>query len=141
MHGGVSTLAILSAGKGHLTSVDVNYRNHAHEEVEVNGLRERWTFEHSDSHDFWQDNELKYDLIYVDGSHKWPQCFEDMVEAWEVLEKGGVLICDDFVHSSNQKMDTDGSVEYGVSFAICNLIRDKKIRKIYSTDKLFVAFK
>lgn len=138
---GVSTLAILMAGAGNLTSVDVSPVTHAPEEVEVNNFKERWAFVNQDSHDYWKSNNEKFDLIYVDGSHKWPQCYEDMMEAWERLSEGGLLICDDFTHKCNMAIDTDGTVEYGVSFAVCNLICEKRIKKIDATTRLFMAYK
>ena len=38
----------------------------------------------------------KFDLIYVDGGHEARDCLSDAVMAWELLEKGGVMILDDY---------------------------------------------
>lgn len=139
---GVSTLAILQGGNGMVLSVDVNPQTHANEEVEVNGFRERWSFHHSDSTDFFKQNELTFDYIYVDGSHKYPKCQDDLFMAWECLQTGGILIADDFTHPKNQVVDKDGeTVEYGVSFAVCNLIKEKRITRIDSTTRLLIMYK
>lgn len=44
--------------------------------------------------DLIQDN-VKAQLIYIDGDHKAAEVLTDLVLAWEVLEVGGVLLCDD----------------------------------------------
>jgi predicted O-methyltransferase YrrM len=38
-----------------------------------------------------------YDLIYVDGSHKYLDCFNDMVSSWSLLSNYGVLAVDDYL--------------------------------------------
>jgi predicted O-methyltransferase YrrM len=43
-------------------------------------------------------NGNKFDFIYVDGSHKCLDCYTDMVLAWGLLEKGGVLAVDDVLY-------------------------------------------
>lgn len=39
-----------------------------------------------------------FDFIYVDGSHKCLDCYADMVMAWNLLRKGGVLAVDDVLY-------------------------------------------
>lgn len=139
---GVSALALLMGGVNHLTSVDVDPLNKATQEVEANGYRKQWKFIMMKSEQFWRDVVGKYDLIYVDGSHKYPTCQDDLMNAWERLRPGGILIADDFTHPKNQAVDIDGTtVEYGVSFAVCNLIKEKRIKRIDSTTRLFIAYK
>lgn len=139
---GVSTLAILMAGKGSLTSVDVNFQNHAHDEVEVNNFRTRWSFHNDDSKEFWRDNIFRYDLVYIDGSHKYPQCYEDLVKGWDCLNEDGILIADDYTHPKNITVDTDQETsEYGVSYSVCKLMQERPINKIKATKHLWIAFK
>lgn len=38
-----------------------------------------------------------YDLIYVDGSHHYPDVINDAKNSWLMLKKGGILIFDDFL--------------------------------------------
>lgn len=128
---GVSALAILAAGKGELASVDPIPNVHAIEEVEVNGLRDRWAFHNMTSDRFFTQNEVTYDLIYIDGSHKYENVKPDLFNSWDALNSGGLLIADDYVHPGNQRVDKDGTtVEYGVSYALWELVADKGIDKI-----------
>ena len=43
------------------------------------------------------DNNLTFDLIYIDGYHKAEQVLKDFKNAWKVLNKDGILIFDDFI--------------------------------------------
>lgn len=42
------------------------------------------------------NNEMKFDIIYVDGSHEYMEVYEDCVFSWELLKEGGLLILDDY---------------------------------------------
>jgi len=39
----------------------------------------------------------KYDFIYVDGSHKCLDCYNDMVLSWRLLSNNGILAKDDYL--------------------------------------------
>lgn len=41
-------------------------------------------------------NHHHYQLVYVDGSHEARDVLTDMVLAWGMLERGGVMVCDDY---------------------------------------------
>ena len=45
---------------------------------------------------FEQNPDKKYDFIYIDGSHKAEEVLDDCVSSWKILNKGGLLILDDF---------------------------------------------
>ena len=51
-----------------------------------------------DSRVYWQENtgEAQFNLIYVDGDHTYEGCLTDSVNAWRLLEPGGVIIWDDY---------------------------------------------
>ncbi len=49
------------------------------------------------SDNFFQDNDLTFDVIYVDGYHKAEQVFKDCVNSWKILNINGIMICDDFI--------------------------------------------
>lgn len=114
---GFSTLAILEAGAKLLLSVDPNVLALGHEEAVANGYTNHiWTCCRSEL--YWYENDSKFDLIYVDGSHLYYDVKSDLWKAWERLNPNGLLMIDDWDHKNNQKVDTDGkSVEYGVSLA------------------------
>lgn len=114
---GFSTLALLEAGAKHLTSVDSNTLALGKEESEANGYTNHvWTC--CKSSKYWAENSTQFDVIYVDGSHLYEDVSLDLKEAWKRLNKGGLLMIDDWEHKNNQKVEEDGkSVEYGVSLA------------------------
>ena len=49
------------------------------------------------SDDFFLKNDQKYDVIYVDGHHLAEQVYKDAVNSWNVLNKKGLLIFDDYI--------------------------------------------
>jgi len=42
-------------------------------------------------------NSLKFDFIYVDGSHKCLETYSDLVLSWGCLKKNGILAIDDYL--------------------------------------------
>ncbi len=136
---GVSTMAILGAGKGNLLSVDPIPKNHAdmHATVEtaVNGYSDRWDYWEGRSAGFWPENKTIYDLIYIDGSHLYDDFRNDIFEAWKVLRDGGLLICDDITHKANK------TGEYGISIAAWEFIKEHKIEKLHTTTRLLYIYK
>ena len=52
--------------------------------------------------EFIKDN-IKFDFIYVDGSHLLLDCYSDLVLSWQILEKGGIMAIDDYMY----KIDED----------------------------------
>lgn len=44
----------------------------------------------------------RFDFIYVDGGHKCLDCYTDMVLAWNLLERGGVLAVDDVLYNCDK---------------------------------------
>lgn len=120
---GFSTLAILEAGAGSLLSVDPNVLAKGHEEAEANGYdNHAWTCCKSEK--YWRENTNKFDLIYVDGSHKYEAVVEDLYEAWARVKPMGLLMVDDWEHKKNQAVDEDGTVKYGVSLACFEFWKD-----------------
>lgn len=117
---GISTIAILEASKfGHLTSVDKDPCPLAENEVTKARLHGRWTFIQKPSQralPLMKDTFL-YDFIFVDGSHVYDECKQDIFDAWELLDPEGVILIDDYLHPKNK----DG--EYGVMKAANDLIK------------------
>lgn len=140
---GVSALAILTVHPDiYLTSVDSDPTVKAVPEIKANKLGKRWEFINKTSKEFFESNTHKFDLVYIDGSHKYPTCRDDYISAWEALEEGGLFIADDFKDHRNQRVDTDGTtVEYGTSLGLWELIEKYKITKIGTTTRLFWTIK
>lgn len=109
---GRSTLFFLTYfTQGHLTAVDTwggseehKFRELRDMEVRFDGntapFRDRLTKRKGSSlHVLPQllDEEQKFDVIYVDGSHFADDVLTDGINAWRLLKEGGVLIFDDLV--------------------------------------------
>jgi len=48
----------------------------------------------------------KYDFIYVDPSHILCDCYADLILAWNVLNKGGILGIDDYLWKSSDTLNS-----------------------------------
>jgi predicted O-methyltransferase YrrM len=44
----------------------------------------------------------KFDIIFIDASHLLLDCYTDIVLSWEILEKGGYLIIDDYLYEKDK---------------------------------------
>ena len=57
----------------------------------------RWDgfFYHEDSDDFFNKNMAHYDLIFIDGFHHSDQVERDIVNSWNCLNKGGMILIHD----------------------------------------------
>jgi predicted O-methyltransferase YrrM len=120
---GFSTLAILEAGAKHLMSVDNNALIKAPGEVEANGYKDRYVWNYVRSDKYWEENANKFDLIYIDGSHLYRDVKNDLYQAWQRLDDGGLLLVDDWDHAKNISAEND-TTEYGVSLACWEFWRD-----------------
>lgn len=142
---GVSALAILLAGDGHLTSVDKNPNAHAPEEVAAVDLNNRHVTTFQSSEDFWKENTSKFDIVYIDGSHLYKDVRNDFFEGWEALNKDGLFMADDYIHEDNQKVDIPKDdppyVMYGISMALWELVHAKQINQIGTRSHIFYAVK
>lgn len=47
------------------------------------------------SDDFFKDNKETFDIIFIDGDHSYKQSKMDFINAWKVLNKGGVIVLHD----------------------------------------------
>lgn len=45
---------------------------------------------------FLAKKDVKFDLIYIDGSHEYDDVYQDIEYAWPLLRDGGILIGDDY---------------------------------------------
>jgi predicted O-methyltransferase YrrM len=66
----------------------------------------------------------KFDLIYVDGCHRYEEVKEDLLNCWDLVKKGGVMLLDDFFHKHNW------SGKYGVARAVSEVAKEKNTQFI-----------
>ena len=87
------------------------------------------------SDEFFLNNNLNFDLIYIDGHHKADQVNRDFKNSWKFLNKDGILIFDDYI------WDFYNNIKDNPCYAInsyLNNIRDKyKILKV-TNSQLFI---
>jgi len=55
------------------------------------------------SDNFFAQNKNKFDLIFIDGDHKYDQVKRDALNAWKILNNRGVLIFDDYTYNHYKK--------------------------------------
>jgi hypothetical protein len=65
------------------------------------------------SSDFFKNNNKKFDLIYIDGSHKADDVLADAIESYKILKSGGILFFDDFL--GMKKFDNNDAID-GIAF-------------------------
>lgn len=49
-------------------------------------------------------NKKVFDFIYIDGSHLLLDCYSDLVLAWTILEKDGILAIDDYLYKKDSSI-------------------------------------
>jgi predicted O-methyltransferase YrrM len=56
---------------------------------------------------FFKNNNINFDLIYIDGSHFAKDVLQDCKSAWLVLNKNGVIIFDDYFWKGYDKIENN----------------------------------
>lgn len=86
---------------------------------------------------------FKPQLIYIDGDHTASTVLSDLVLGFEILEKGGMIICDDSVDWKYQ--DKDGNTDPQMSprmavetFIMCNWSKVKIITLPFGAQTAFI---
>ena len=51
----------------------------------------------NNSDEFFKKNNTLFEVIYIDGYHRDFQVLKDCRNAWKILKKDGLLICDDYI--------------------------------------------
>ena len=87
------------------------------------------------SDEFFENNNLNFDLIYIDGYHKAEQVLKDFKNAWNVLNKNGILIFDDFIWKFFEKIEDNPC--FVINDYLKTLKYDFKILKV-SNSQLFI---
>ena len=61
------------------------------------------------SHNFFINNNKKFNVIYIDGSHFYEDVKKDFINSMNCLEDDGILICDDFYWFFYEKIEQNPS--------------------------------
>ena len=48
----------------------------------------------------------KFDIVYVDGSHRLVDCYTDLILSWELLEHNGMMIIDDYLFNKQNILES-----------------------------------
>lgn len=86
----------------------------------------------------------KQDLIWVDGDHKYPIVTADITNSIALLNKNGILMCDDVLKQNSIFEQTVGTFETLKAYENANIIKtelfQKRISKKYNLNKKYVSF-
>ena len=62
----------------------------------LKNFKERVEIYRTTSKNFFKNNQKKFSIIYIDGSHKAEDVEDDFLNSLKILEDGGLIILDDF---------------------------------------------
>lgn len=111
----MSTCAFLETQEASLTSFDLNDNMEKHEKVK-NVYGDRFNLVIGDSSTNLLKENGTFDYIYIDGDHDYQPVVKDLEAAHKKLEKGGVIVCDDYGNPCGVKQAVDEFCEkYGYS--------------------------
>jgi predicted O-methyltransferase YrrM len=96
---------------GKTDSIDLkSIKNIFYDNINKANLRSRISLIDEDSTIVMSDmirNNIKFDFIYIDGSHKCLDVMCDIIQAWELLDVGGILALDDVQWQPESYTDFD----------------------------------
>jgi hypothetical protein len=81
---------------------DLKVESSFYKNIKIEGLEERIKGIKGDSSEILFQmvlNKEIYDFIYVDGSHLSFDCYTDLIQSWRILNKGGLLVIDDYLYN------------------------------------------
>lgn len=81
---------------------DIVYKNCAEN---LNKLKIPYKLIKDTSHNFFRNNNKKFNVIYIDGSHFYEDVKKDFINSMNCLEDDGILICDDFYWFFYEKIE------------------------------------
>ena len=90
------------------------------------------------SDNFFKNNKINFDIIYIDGYHKGFQVLEDFKNSWNILNDNGVIIFDDFIWKFYDKIEDNPC--FVINSYLRNISNKVKILKV-SNSQLFIQKK
>ena len=101
-------------------------------------FKKKFSFFKSTSDTYFDNNNEKFDLIYIDGWHEAPQVYKDICNSWNFLNNDGIIICDDYFYG-DIKSNLDKNLP---AYAINKFIsQNKKKIKIICVNNNQIFFK
>jgi len=120
---GISAKAFLQFENIKLTDVDCGDVEYGKKFISSIAKPNRWAFIPKKSDDFFIQYPDEFDIIFVDGDHSYAQSKKDLLNAWEHLLPGGLLIAHDVLHKANFMANKN----YGTTKAMCEFLAEKKV--------------
>lgn len=79
-----------------------------------------------------------FDAIYVDGYHLGSQVYKDCLNSWNCINKGGFLICDDYIW--NFYPDFKDNPCFAINNSLKTIKGSYKLKKV-SNSQIFIKKK
>ncbi len=78
------------------------------------------------SDNYFLNQEDKFDVIYIDGSHEADQVYKDIKNSWKILNMNGILICDDYFYGNIYK-NPDNVPSIAINKFVSELLKNSSI--------------
>ena len=115
------------------SEINKNFENF---KLNMEEFKNKFSFFRETSDNFFINNKDKFDIIYIDGSHESIQVYKDINNAWNFLNIGGILICDDYFYGNIYTESGNVPAE-----AINKFIKEKGNLKIISVNNSQIFLK
>lgn len=89
----------------------------------------------NNSDDFFKKNNTHFEVIYIDGYHKDFQVLKDCRNAWKILKKNGLLICDDYIWNFYENIKENPC--YSINKFIDEIKNENKVLEV-SKSQIFI---
>lgn len=87
------------------------------------------------SDEFFKNNKISFDLIYIDGYHKAEQVIKDFKNSWQFLNKEGIVIFDDYIWKFFDNMKDNPC--FAINLCLNELRNQYKVLKV-TNSQLFI---
>ena len=84
---------------------------------------------------FFKKNNTLFEVIYIDGYHKDFQVLKDCRNAWKILKKNGLLICDDYIWNFYENIKENPC--YSINKFIDEIKNENKVLEV-SKSQIFI---
>ena len=89
----------------------------------------------NNSDDFFKKNNTLFEVIYIDGYHRDFQVLKDCRNAWKILKKNGLLICDDYIWNFYENIKENPC--YSINKFIDEIKNENKVLEV-SKSQIFI---